>query len=312
VSLAYMPVVSRVGYHRSRSYREFLLNRGFHIVWSYLVLDLWTVTAWYDPYFVPGPPLSLSHPLPSALANLSPTVLSLVRTLLAAAGTLGALNHIFNLAQVISALSPFARYNPLWQHPSINGSFSLTVLDEGLAGFWGGWWHQSFRLGFTLPTAYLIRMGWLPPARTVVTKRVGMFIAFLLSGLMHSAADCSAVPKMTDARTPMLFFLLQFVGVVVQEILVKGVRRMMGQEKIPRMWKRVGNLIFVAAWLHWTNELLIGDMSRGALWLHEPVPWSLLRAMGFGPPGDLSWRWDIEYIPKWHWGQHWWESGVRL
>lgn len=256
--------------------------------------------------------MSLSHPLPSALANLSPTVLSLVRTLLAAAGTLGALNHIFNLAQVISALSPFARYNPLWQHPSINGSFSLTVLDEGLAGFWGGWWHQSFRLGFTLPTAYLVRMGWLPPARTVVTKRVGMFIAFLLSGLMHSAADCSAVPKMTDARTPMLFFLLQFVGVVVQEILVKGVRRMMGQEKIPRMWKRVGNLIFVAAWLHWTNELLIGDMSRGALWLHEPVPWSLLRAMGFGPPGDLSWRWDIEYIPKWHWGQHWWESGVRL
>jgi len=35
------------------------------------------------------------------------------------------------------------------------------ILSRGLNGLWGGWWHQTFRMGFAAQTNYLVRHGWL-------------------------------------------------------------------------------------------------------------------------------------------------------
>lgn len=35
-----------------------------------------------------------------------------------------------------------------WMHPPIFGPFSA-VLEDGLSGFWGQYWHQIFRIAFT-------------------------------------------------------------------------------------------------------------------------------------------------------------------
>ena len=35
-----------------------------------------------------------------------------------------------------------------WMHPPIFGPFSA-VLEDGLNGFWGQYWHQIFRITFT-------------------------------------------------------------------------------------------------------------------------------------------------------------------
>ncbi|KAK1752449.1 membrane bound O-acyl transferase family-domain-containing protein [Echria macrotheca] len=306
-AISSMPLKSPTGFHRSTTYRAFLANRLFHLAWSYIVLDLWTITARFDPYFVPGPSPAPSHALPPALAPLPASVLSLLRSAAAAAGVLAALFSYFNFPQLVAASLP--GYNPLWQHPSIFGSFSANILDRGLAGLWGGWWHQSFRLGFTLPTRFLVRKGVLLEKGTL-TKLVGMFIAFLLSGIMHAAGGYTSIPETTVIYTPVLFFMLQFVGICLQSGLGWAVFRMIGD--VPRGWKRAGNLVFVVAWMHWTNGLFIGDLSRSAIWLFEPVPFSVLRAVGLGPKGDSAWRWDREYMPRWHWGTHWWETGVRI
>jgi hypothetical protein len=54
----------------------------------------------------------------------------------------------------------------------------------------------------------------------------------------------------TDISGPIAFFLLQFVGVVMQTATTAIVRRYMpGASKL---WRRAGNAIYVAVWLHMT------------------------------------------------------------
>jgi len=303
VDFSGLPVITKSGYHRSLTTRSFLCHRLFHIAWSWLALDIWTLTARYDPYFVPGVASSTSHPLPPVLVRLPDPILSLVRSLAAVVGILSALAWYLNLLQIVSF---FTSCYPLFTYPSISGSFA-PILDRGLAGFWGSFWHQSFRAGFTAPTAYFARKQPIPP---LLDACLTTFVAFLLSGLLHAAGGFTSLPVTTDISGPIAFFLLQFVGVVMQTATTAIVRRYMpGASKL---WRRAGNAIYVAVWLHMTNYLLIGDMSRSAIWLYEPVPVSPLRAMGFGTPGEAAWRWDETYIPKWYVGRRWWESGIRI
>ena len=295
-----------------------MLNRLFHITWSALVLDLWTLVARRDPYFVPGPPPAPQHPLPAAFAVLPPAALSLFRTACAGGGIIAALFCYFSAYQLLHVLviAPLLSRRsgrpppPLWQYPGIFGSFTANVLDRGLAGFWGGWWHQSFRLGFTAPAAWLVRRGYLPPQ----ARAADALIAFSLSGLIHAAGARTALPDTTRAWYPVAFFLLNFAGVLAQTALcavVLGTR--LRRDALPRLWRRAGNLLFVLGWLHATRWALIDDMSRAAIWLYEPVPVSPLRFVGFGAGTDTAWwRWDAEYIPRWYWAEHWWQSGIQL
>ncbi|KAH6634448.1 hypothetical protein B0J18DRAFT_20074 [Chaetomium sp. MPI-SDFR-AT-0129] len=65
----------------------------------------------------------------------------------------------------------------LWQHPALFGGFVPTVLDRGLAGFWGGYWHQTFRVGFVAPARWLLTViqpsqlqMWLPLPLSLVLQ----------------------------------------------------------------------------------------------------------------------------------------------
>ncbi|KAK0618361.1 hypothetical protein B0T17DRAFT_643931 [Bombardia bombarda] len=323
VNLDAMPTTTRAGYHRSLTYRSFLRNRLFHIAWAWLALDIWTVTARRDPYFVLGPDYTTavpSHPLPAALSALPLPLLELVRSLFGLVGILAGLFFYMNCYQLMLCCVLGQRLlgvrADLWQHPSIFGSFD-NVLDRGLGGFWSGWWHQTFRVAFVAPTAWLAGhqkgSGGLLGSMPMLAKVLVLFVAFFQSGLLHAAGGYTSVPETTRVWYPMAFFLLSFVGIVVQTAVCGVFRRQIG-EKVSRGWRRAGNLVFAALWLHYTRWAVIDDMSRAALWLIEPVPVSPLRLMGLGLglPGESWWRWDMEYLPTWYRGAHWWESGIRL
>jgi hypothetical protein len=60
-------------------------------------------------------------------------------------------------------------------------------------------------------------------------------------------------------------------------------------------------VIYVNTWLYFTAPLFIEDMALGGWFLFEPVPFSILRGLGFGAKDDgfyamhgriLSWRRD--------------------
>ncbi|KAK3495879.1 hypothetical protein B0T13DRAFT_530624 [Neurospora crassa] len=389
VSFANLPVSSHQDFHRPLTARSFLLSRLQPMLWSYLALDFFSISARLDPYFVIGPNGPLRHPtylsslasssssssvLPPLslacakfLASLPPWGLNFFRSLFSLSGILGGLffySYLWQLTQFL-ILGKWLRLethgmgilDELWRYPDLFGGFVRNVLDRGLAGFWGGWWHQSFRVGFTGPVRYLVKQGRVFGTDEKGNKKVVMVVqmatAFLLSGFLHAlggysstAFRISSPPEREDLLTgdkrnrliaflePVGFFVFQFLGCLVQALLIALIKRVLkrviivttggkgkGKEKeteteVPRWLKRTGNGLFVLLWLHSTRWMLIDDMARSALFLYEPVPISVFRLLGLGGmPGEGKWDWwrlDWEYVPSLWWGNRWWEKGFRM
>ncbi|KAF3056217.1 hypothetical protein GL218_06660 [Daldinia childiae] len=310
------PQRSKQGYTRQLTLKSFFLARLFQdIIPSYLLVDLCAVHMTADPYFLLGPEHSDLAPLPPHLASLPPTILSVQRTALSFLGVISALQLAFAVGALSLALVPPSpqilrfRAHP-WHLPSAVGSFSQ-VLDRGLPGFWGSWWHQTFRFGFAAPARWLQTNGYVKPGSP--TQRAAAFaFAFLQSAFLHASGSYSTVPARSKWWLPPLFFMFAGLGSALQTWLARAafgalIRRM------PRWVRRLGNLVFVLGWMWLTSWALIDDFGRCGLWLFEPVPVSVTRWLGYGPTQDRRvWRYERDFWPKWYWGKHWWDSGIGI
>ncbi|ORY65810.1 membrane bound O-acyl transferase family-domain-containing protein [Pseudomassariella vexata] len=300
---------SRFGYTRHTNRRDLVTERLiFNIIPSYLIIDFCATLITQDPYFILGP--NHNYPLPPYLASLPPALLSIERTTLGFISILSALQLSWNFGVLCLALlfPPILgfRAHP-WHLPSFQGSFTA-VLDYGLKGFWGTWWHQSFRVGFSAPTQWLVNRGYVKKGSSGHAA-VGALVAFALSGFVHASGSYSTVPK-TRPWEPCIFFLLSGVGAQVQAMCSRMLKRQI--EGLPRWARRAGNFAFTAVWLHFSCGFLFDDFGRSALFLYEPVPFSVMRWMGLGTPGDRWWRYDRDTFPHWYTGKHWWQCGVGI
>ncbi|KAI0135398.1 hypothetical protein F4814DRAFT_20616 [Daldinia grandis] len=310
------PQRSKQGYTRQLTLKSLFLTRFFQdIVPSYLLVDFCAVYMTADPYFVLGPEYGDLAPLPPHLASLPPIVLSAQRTALSFLGVVSALQLAFAFGALSLALLPPLpqilrfRAHP-WHLPSATGSFSQ-VLDRGLAGFWGSWWHQTFRFGFSAPTRWLETNGYVEPGSPA--QRVAAFaFAFLQSGFLHASGSYSTVPTRSKWWLPPLFFMFAGVGSTLQTWLARAVFGALIC-RMPRWLRRLGNSVFVLGWMWLTSWALIDDFGRCGLWLFEPVPVSVFRWLGYGPTQDRRvWRYERDFWPKWYWGKHWWDSGLGV
>lgn len=261
-----------------------------------------------DPYFVSGP--DNHYPLPPHLRPLPPWLLLAYRQLATLVAIFTALQYVFafsDLAQHCFLSSVFPARAAPWQFASAFGSFS-NVLDHGLAGWWGGWWHQTFRFQFLAPSAYLMRRGHLGKS-TPSANAVAIFLSFFQSGLLHAAGSLSSIPPTKPWRA-MLFFLLQPVGILAQNCISKVSRRCYPHP--PPTVARAATLLTTMLWLYWTAGFVVDDFASTGLWLSEPVPFSPSRWLGLGHPADRWWRWDREHWPKWHRGKYWWDTGIAI
>ncbi|OIW34485.1 hypothetical protein CONLIGDRAFT_688336 [Coniochaeta ligniaria NRRL 30616] len=320
VDLSSIPPRTKTGYARCSTRRSFLRNRLGRMALACALLDICTVLMLRDPYFILGPDYA-PHPLPSYLSPLPPALLSITRSLTALTAIIAALYPFFVLDQVLHFLLSHSHPSllrlsgaraDLWQYPDVFGSFATNVLDHGLAGFWGGWWHQTFRGAFVAPTNWMVRQGYLPrDRRHPLTKLVGAAVAFGQSGVLHAAGSYTALSRTARPWSPPVFFLGSLGGVLVQAgwdaVVGRGVRR-----RCPRWVRRGANLGFVVVWLHVTGGWFVDDLCRAGVWLYEPLPFSPLRALGMGLPGDGAWRWDGDVMPRLWVGRRWWESGIAL
>ncbi|KAH6898772.1 hypothetical protein B0T10DRAFT_454090 [Thelonectria olida] len=310
LSLDSMPTVSRSGCRRSLTVSEFLWSRVRVMAVQYMILDCLATFMIKDPYFVFGPERSISYELPSYLNRLPSWALLSYRELISLAGIYGAIDLMFNFNDVFQyyAFSPiFPIRKEFWHYPSIWGSFSQ-VLDRGLAGGWGAFWHQTFRLQFSAPATYLVKNGFLTKG-TLTTRIVTMYVAFLQSGLLHASGSISSMPETKIWRSP-VFFLLQPLGIMIQQMLFRAIDTYL--PRFPKVLRRAISLVSTLAWMQMTAFLFCDDIASTGLWLHEPVPFSPLRLMGFGHPDDHWQRWNKINLPTWYWGKHWWTSGVQI
>lgn len=296
------------GVHRYHTRKDLLRRTARHLVIGYLSLDVLKTVVVHDAYFWTG---QHSSPAPSFLPGLikHSTVLLKSYRLLASLGMVYiALWTIFNLGPaffcgLLGTEVIGARGEP-WMYPDTFGGFR-PVLDKGLAGWWGAWWHQTFRAAFEAPTTRILQATGIEK-RSRSGKAIAVFVAFFLSGCLHA---CGSHTQMGDTRPlmgPMRFFLLQACGITAQTLVLDPLTK-----RTPASFHRFVNFTVVHVWFYYTAPLLVDDFARGGIWLFEPVPISLLRGLGFGAQGD-SWVCWWDGLVQWHQGGHWWSTGIAL
>jgi hypothetical protein len=298
---------SRTGLQRFDTRKEVFNFYVPRFLAHYFLTDFIKTVMMQDPYFLFGP---TTYALPPFLASLSPTSLLIFREVLSAGGIIIIISMAFQLAPLccVLLLGPgvLGQRGEPWYYATSWGSFS-NILEKGLAGLWGGWWHQTFRFCFSAPTLFLIENNYIS-AHSKYKAPISGFFAFGISGLLHSAGSVSQIAH-TKPLNNMVFFLLQAFGIFLQTTLCSLFRRQI--KALPKPVRQAGNVVFCFSWLLSTGWLLTDDFARGGVWLVEPIPISLLRGLGFGVEGDRWWTWK-DMGSGWYSGQHFYESGFAF
>ncbi|KAM3512348.1 hypothetical protein MY11210_003987 [Beauveria gryllotalpidicola] len=310
VHVASVPSVTKHGFEYLHPPTAFLWHRLKLFTGAYLILDFLGTFMIKDPYFVFGRDKSVEYSLPWYLASLSPWRLEAYRQLFSITSIFAAVAAAYSLMDMLHYCANLycnPSRNIPWMYASASGSLG-EVFDRGLGGFWGSWWHQTFRQQLLAPSTFLVKHGWIHKG-TATGNLVALLSTFAVSGLLHATGSLSSMPQTKLWRQP-AFFLLQAVGIIVQQQLASLAHKVLPAVSIAT--RRAGNALFTFLWLYGTANFFNDDMAAMGIWLLEPVPLSLFRAAGFGFPGDAIWRWDGYYLFRWHSGRKWWQSGITI
>lgn len=290
---------------------------------SYLILDFGTWFTRRDPYFwaldfAPShlrssgtmPPPSY---LPPMLAH-STFYLQAYRILLSSAMIIAALNAFLMVPPIVclllsylpSSFSANTTVTAPWRWPDEFGSLTA-VMAYGLAGGWGGWWHQTFRNMFSAPSEAIFRRTGIN-RKGLAGRLVQAAFAFTISGILHGCAAHAQISRTNKPLSgPFLFFALQGLGVVVQGSLIELLRQTGIKQRFSPPFQGWMNLAFVAIWEYYASPALVDDFARN-IWLWHPVPFSIVRLLegkSFRVP---------EYMPSVRWVDNgfWWNSGWAI
>ena len=268
---------SRIGIRRSRNRDNLLKSTIAKLAVGYMVLDVIKILISHDPYFwgyIDAAPPSY---LPVFMQH-SHTLIRSYRLLVGLAAMYTALWQIFKLGPLFfcGIVGPewIGIRGEAWMNPAdMFGSFSC-ILDNGLAGWWGGWWHQIFRAAFEAHSTWLLKKLGIE-RRSKTGKVVGLFTSFILSGCLHASGSYTLLGDTRPLMGPMRFFLLQPFAILLQMFLAQQLSKVGVLQKTPKWMKQTASFVFVHIWMYFTAPLLIDDFARGGTWLYEPIPISL-------------------------------------
>ncbi|KAF1915726.1 membrane bound O-acyl transferase family-domain-containing protein [Ampelomyces quisqualis] len=296
--------------------RALLRANTYTFVTGYILLDLLKTLLMHDPYFW-SPYPSRSHPAPKFYPS-SPTLIHMMRLTLSMLSIQTALSTIFSLGPIFfcGIVGPSllgARAHP-FMYPDAWARYTA-VLDKGLAGWWGNWWHQTFRFAFSEPARRMLESTGSPLSdkHSIGAKTVHLAVAFGLSGAVHACGSHTSAGSTRPLHDPLTFFMVQAAGVWAEaalSLLVAPRRRRL----LPLWVRRCGTFVYVHAWFYFTGHRLCNDFARGGVWLFEPVPLSLFRGLGFGADArDGWWCWGgVTRVVRWHVGDRWWTTGIAF
>ncbi|KAF2715160.1 hypothetical protein K504DRAFT_478416 [Pleomassaria siparia CBS 279.74] len=292
--------------------RELLIANTKTLLIGYIQLDALITLRNHDPYFwglVDQPPPAYFP----AIVTGNPVVLNMYRLAVSQFAIKWALETIFCMGPLFfSGLigpSILGARAEAWVYPETWGSYDI-VLDRGLAGWWSGWWHQTFRFAFDQPSKKLIEITGMNPKSPAV-KGLQLVIAFGLSGFLHACGSYTCHGITRPLMGPIRFFLLQAVAVFAEVLLSQAARHTGIQNYVPKWAMRTFTFTYVHFWFYHTAPLLCEDFAKGGVWLFEPIPISLFRGLGFGVEGDGWCCWSTGFI-RWYTGKHWWKGGIAF
>ena len=306
-------IKSKVGIRRFTDKSALIKNSLESLIIGYIVLDIIKTLQGHDAYFwgyIDAPPPSW---LPLFIST-SPVLVRSYRLLVSLGGMYFALYEIFKLGPLFFAgiLGPkwISTRGEAWMNPpDMFGSF-WCIFENGLSGWWGGWWHQTFRVAFNTHSKALMEVLGID-IRSDKGKVVGTFTAFFLSGCLHACASITQLGETRPLIGPMRFFLLQPCGILFQTFLVRQLDRFGVRQRTPRVLRLLTNFAYAHVWLYYTAPILVDDFAKGGVWLFEPIPISPLRALGLGAKDDRWFCWDDELL-FWRSGKSWWDTGIGV
>ena len=300
------------GYKRYDSRAALLRQKLPAAVLAYLGLDLLKCILMEDPYFWGLPQLGTPSYLPLFVRS-SAGLLSFYRMLLNLFGVYTALQFMFFTGPLLLSCLIGPRIlgfrGSSWMYPDTFGCWSA-VFDKGIAGWWGGWWHQTFRYAFSAPSEFAIARFGLN-RRASSTKALALGCAFGLSGLLHAAGSSTQLADTYPWTGPFLFFAVQPLGILAQRFAATALRGTGVSQRLPKVVRQSVNFLVTHVWLYYTAPLLMDDFARGGVWMFEPVPVSLFRALGVGSLDESWWRLRGPLF-TWYTGKHWWQSGIAM
>lgn len=306
---------ARSGIRRIDSKAELMRHNIWLFVSGYVLVDLILTLSHYDPYFwalFDRPPPSY---LPICLQQ-SGVFLRTYRSFATMAIVWFALQTVFALGPLffVGVLGPKligVRGEP-WFYPDHYGNYSI-VFDRGLAGWWGSWWHQTFRYGFESGGKWLCDCLSLDK-KSKKGRAVQVITAFTLSGCLHAAGSYSMLGD-TWPLGSFLFFFFQSFGLMA-ELILKSTLKGIGVTNItPSRVQQAINFICVHVWFYYTAHLLTDDWARGGIWLAQPLPFSIFRGLGMGVEGErfYCWAWrEGSRHSWWHADNSWLKTGIAL
>lgn len=308
----HIPLQDRPIYDR-QCVRSFLNTTLNDILKNYIAIDIVKTLCLFDGYFTGD----LSAPYPEAYnyyfgSFLGKIAANTSRLLLTCSAILFALKLGFHMTKLplilIAHLFPGWATIPIdepWLYPPLNAPLLESVAEGGLGGLWGRWWHQLFRVAFTVPSRWALHRLGRTPAKAILMAT----IAFVLSGVLHGAGSYTTLGPLRPFRGTFLFFFYQAPVIVLQSMWCKMVLPKMNVQ-FPEWVRRWGNYIFVACWIYYSSFLFADEVATGGLWFTEPVPFSYVQLILGGLPGESFWRWKGYKFFEIYRGEHWWDSGV--
>jgi Membrane bound O-acyl transferase family len=305
-SLPSSPVNEEVKFQSNNT----LLCNCSRLVVAYLCLDLLKVIMISDPYFLGRIDHSVPELLPTVLT--SPLMVHFYRLLITFMAICTSIYLITGIQSLINVniLGPriLGVHGESWMYPPANGRFSA-ILDRGLRGFWGDWWHQLFRRHF-LSIGNGVAEFFNLPEGSFQSRGIRSVVAFLLSGAIHACGSYTLFGQ-TRPWASFIFFALQPVGISLELALSQQFKMAIPSVAKHRTVCRLGHFAMSLGWLLLTFPLLAHDFASGGLWLQEPLPLSAVRGLGFSSEDRRWWCWDGTWY-EWHSGNGLWQSGIAI
>ena len=272
------------GFEASRA--GFVKKSLTSFVRGYLALDVARAYQTFDPYFND---LSTSISSPLSFDGIQILPLQLFRSFIIAAQGWALLSQLMYLpCLLLVGLNAMRCLPDDWSPHTWQPFFGepKVILDRGVRGFWGQYWHQAMRVFVSAPgeaIADLLKLNRGSTLRYVVLTTT----AFGLSGIihmglvppdpLHSTMEVNAIRLHIGA-----FFWIQPLAIIAEVCSARMVSRCIGLDVLKGVdltLKRAVNLAFFVMWFTFCIPFLGEAVRQLGYWRVWPVPVSLWRGL---------------------------------
>ncbi|GAQ03679.1 hypothetical protein ALT_1000 [Aspergillus lentulus] len=259
------------------SRRRYVLRESAIIIWQYLLLDLvYMSTKDTPPEDVArlfGPGLEYRYLDATSEQWLGRVSVGIFSWLVPSRVCLNIISRIYFLVLVVLGISTPESCRP---------GFGRVRDACTIRGFWGKFWHQSFRWPLTSVGSYVARDVLRLPRPSLLERYTNIFFTFFTSGVLHLACDAilGVPPSMSGA---MPFFCLFPLAIMLEDGAQEVWRRATGQSPgaVP-FWQRLVGFLWVGSWMCATSPWYLYPAARQQPEKNWMVPVSVVEEIGLG------------------------------